>query len=452
MNSLMVGDSLRSKNRDEANVLGWERGGTGVKSAQTLTATTAGAVTIKPPTLNQGLTINGNGSGVIAIGSAAGAAINFQNSNASFSTAGLLACKGITNTVTQATSTLGWASTIGTVTVSTPMLTGTATWNASGISFYGIFQNITNTASAAGARHLELQTGGTEVFGVDVLGEMISSPTWGSSGTTYTGFKVNVNTTVGTAATNSKIFEVAQGGSDLISVFPNFGGPSNGMVYFGLNQSNFEDVSTTTSGTAPLFAATNIWGNTNVTLMALNTGVITTIASTCYVGIPPVAGTNQTITNAYSLYANGKTKVNDTVSSTTPSFSVDCNGSSGKVLTLLNTGTSVLTVDKNGTLASSGGHVFHVNAQSIAYTLTSSDYYVPVTAGASTIAVTLPAATGSGQAYIIKKVDSGAGAVTVTPNGTDKIDGASTFSLSAQWKYVSIIDGASGNWHIIANN
>ena len=68
------------------------------------------------------------------------------------------------------------------------------------------------------------------------------------------------------------------------------------------------------------------------------------------------------------------------------------------------------------------------------------------------MAETLPAATGSGQEYVIKKVDSGTGTVAVTPNGTDTIDGAVSFTLSAQYKYVRLIDGASGAWSVIGSN
>lgn len=70
----------------------------------------------------------------------------------------------------------------------------------------------------------------------------------------------------------------------------------------------------------------------------------------------------------------------------------------------------------------------------------------------SPVTVTLPAASScSGRHLTIKKTDSGASAVTVSASGSDVIDGAGTFSLSAQYKYVALVsDGA--NWFVVANN
>ena len=54
----------------------------------------------------------------------------------------------------------------GTITTSNPLLTGTQTWNAAGVTFEGLLANITNTASAAGSRMLSFQRGGTLQFAV----------------------------------------------------------------------------------------------------------------------------------------------------------------------------------------------------------------------------------------------------------------------------------------------
>jgi hypothetical protein len=63
---------------------------------------------------------------------------------------------------------------------------------------------------------------------------------------------------------------------------------------------------------------------------------------------------------------------------------------------------------------------------------------------------TLPTAVGiTGRIYTIKLTVSGTGTVATTSSQT--IDGSTTYSLSSQYKYVSVqSDGA--NWHIIANN
>jgi len=66
------------------------------------------------------------------------------------------------------------------------------------------------------------------------------------------------------------------------------------------------------------------------------------------------------------------------------------------------------------------------------------------------ITVTLPTAVWiPGRQYTIKR--TGTGGVTVAASGGETIDGAATYSLSAQWKYVVVVsDGA--NWLIVGNN
>ncbi len=66
--------------------------------------------------------------------------------------------------------------------------------------------------------------------------------------------------------------------------------------------------------------------------------------------------------------------------------------------------------------------------------------------------VDLPAAASyPGITYWIKKIDASINAVTITPNGTETIDGAATYVLTAKNKYVVILcDG--GSWQIVGNN
>jgi len=56
-----------------------------------------------------------------------------------------------------------------------------------------------------------------------------------------------------------------------------------------------------------------------------------------------------------------------------------------------------------------------------------------------------------GRVYTIKRINSGANAVTVDANGSQTMDGNPTYSLGTQWKYIAVVsDGA--NWLISANN
>lgn len=64
----------------------------------------------------------------------------------------------------------------------------------------------------------------------------------------------------------------------------------------------------------------------------------------------------------------------------------------------------------------------------------------------------LPAASSvSGKCYTIKKVDASANGVTVAAAGTDRIDGAVSYALTAQYKYVTVQSNGSG-WDVVANN
>jgi len=63
--------------------------------------------------------------------------------------------------------------------------------------------------------------------------------------------------------------------------------------------------------------------------------------------------------------------------------------------------------------------------------------------------VTLPASSGNtGLIYKIKKIDSSVNAVTIDGNDAETIDGATTYALSSQYDFVTIVCDGS-NWHII---
>lgn len=101
-------------------------------------------------------------------------------------------------------------------------------------------------------------------------------------------------------------------------------------------------------------------------------------------------------------------------------------------------------------------------SESAAYAANNGDI-VLVTTGSSTIAVTLPSmltnedgsAASSGGFVIVRKVDSGTGAIkVVTADGTtiDGVAGATGRTLSAtQYTGAAFASDASGNWYQIAS-
>lgn len=104
-------------------------------------------------------------------------------------------------------------------------------------------------------------------------------------------------------------------------------------------------------------------------------------------------------------------------------------------------GTNYAWSDPNGTLS----------AQAATYTVTTTDGFstIAVTTGASNRTVNLPAAASSANRILkIKKVDSGAGTVTIDGNASETIDGSTTKTLIFQYETMTIqCDGS--NWHIL---
>ena len=94
-------------------------------------------------------------------------------------------------------------------------------------------------------------------------------------------------------------------------------------------------------------------------------------------------------------------------------------------------------------LISLGGVTFPLTQITGAYTVESTDYFVEATSG--TFTVSLPTAVGiKGQIYQIK--NSGAGDITVDPNGGQTIDGNNTVELGPKESLYIVSDGA--NWLI----
>jgi hypothetical protein len=74
-----------------------------------------------------------------------------------------------------------------------------------------------------------------------------------------------------------------------------------------------------------------------------------------------------------------------------------------------------------------------------------------VDASAANRTITLPDATLSAngdRVYTIKKIDSSTNTVTIDPNGSQTIDGQTTFVIGTQYQFIKIVAEA-GNWYII---
>ena len=94
--------------------------------------------------------------------------------------------------------------------------------------------------------------------------------------------------------------------SNLVSGVNSVGQVVNSGTFFNVNNSIFLDSITVSGGTQPVFNS-SFFGSSSIS--ATNTGVITTNASTVYIEGPVLAGTNEVLTNSYSLNVASGTSI-----------------------------------------------------------------------------------------------------------------------------------------------
>jgi hypothetical protein len=112
---------------------------------------------------------------------------------------------------------------------------------------------------------------------------------------------------------------------------------------------------------------------------------------------------------------------------------------------------STTSAELKGTLKSNG-QVLAIASKTAAYTALISDEIIIADASSAAFTITLPTAVGkTGQTYTIKRINAGANAVTVGTTSSQNIDGAATYALSMQYKYVKVVSDGS-HWIIVGNN
>lgn len=169
--------------------------------------------------------------------------------------------------------------------------------------------------------------------------------------------------------------------------------------------------------------------------VSINSGTVAN-PTTFNIGIyqsPALGGEGITVKTAFTAYAN--------------QLGLNANGSAFETLI----DTSTLTADRTAEFPDASGsinltRVVAINTPTV-HTATTGEV-VLVTTGAGALVVNLPVAVIN-YVITIKKVDAGAGAVTVTPAGIATIDGAATYSLAAQYNSVTLVcDGVE--WFVTA--
>jgi hypothetical protein len=91
------------------------------------------------------------------------------------------------------------------------------------------------------------------------------------------------------------------------------------------------------------------------------------------------------------------------------------------------------------------------NAQTVSYNITTADSAIGFTTSSSTLTATLPTAVGnSGKVFIIKKVDTGTGSVTINTTSSQTLDGRASGAISlAAYNDVITVESDGANWAIL---
>ena len=118
----------------------------------------------------------------------------------------------VTGTVSEAAVSEGPLTiTGGTVTVSTPFLQATQSWNAAGVTFTGMKVNVTDTASASGSLLQDFQVGGVSKFSITKAGAVTAASNLSvATGAVYqiNGTSVLSATTLGSSVVTSSLTTV----------------------------------------------------------------------------------------------------------------------------------------------------------------------------------------------------------------------------------------------------
>lgn len=103
-----------------------------------------------------------------------------------------------------------------------------------------------------------------------------------------------------------------------------------------------------------------------------------------------------------------------------------------------------------GTLKASSMIMSGIQTVTTTYVVALADFLVKCDATGGGFPVTLPPASDyAGRIINIKKIDSSANAITLTPDGTDTIETAATLPISVQYVSITLISDGVSDWSII---
>ncbi len=175
-----------------------------------------------------------------------------------------------------------------TVTVSTPVLDLTQTWNDGAVAFTGIRLNVTNSGSLSASFLMDLQVGGASVFNINRVGGITTAGNFAmTAGTISVG---GITQAVANTATSG-----ASAGFSTFTVTVNPASSST-ATQVGINSSaatnsaNAQNLTDATAGLRAIFART------------VHAGTGTVTGMTCIITQPFTTNSSGTVTNAYGAY------------------------------------------------------------------------------------------------------------------------------------------------------
>jgi lysophospholipase L1-like esterase len=232
------------------------------------------------------------------------------------------------------------------------------------------------------------------------------------------------------------------------ALYTNKSGNYNSAIGSGSLQALTTGVNNTAVGVSTLTSITTTGNNTAIGNNALR---LNTNANNTAVGVS--AGENN-VNGQYGVYLGFLAGQNETANyKFYASIGAAYNLLYGDFISHYLVVNASSTPSSNGTtLQVNGGFSTITVSKTAAYTLTGADYTVLGDATSGAFSFTLPSATSTaGRIYIIKKTDASANAITVATSSSQTIDGATTYSLSTQYKRVQLqSDGTT--WQIINAN
>lgn len=161
--------------------------------------------------------------------------------------------------------------------------------------------------------------------------------------------------------------------------------------------------------------------------------------------------------NSFSLFSALSLKFDSQASALSgTSYASSLSVAGGNLYYTNSAGTAIQITSGGSVIAAPGAAIsFTVTATSGDLAIGPSDGFVVVSVNTSSTAneITLPSASAvsTGRIYIVKDSsgDANVNVITITPNGTDTIDGSSSVTIDSSYGSFMLIGDGSSNWQLV---